>query len=153
MSVSGIRHFDCLGKWRTSSRTIPHMRNMRNAICGPLGPVLPSELYIHGRLTPAQKVKPNMAEFEGVLVRHPQSSTCTAVRVIIPCPVNPKYTNLILGIRLGLGLGLGLDQVQGWLGLALILNLTLILTLIPRIKFVYLGFTGHGIITALRQYI
>ena len=29
--------------------------------------------------------------------------------VIIPCPVNPKYTNLILGIRLGLGLGLGLD--------------------------------------------
>ena len=42
-----------------------------------------SELYIHGRLTPAQKVKPNMAEFEGVLVRHPQSSTCTAVRQYI----------------------------------------------------------------------
>ena len=31
------------------------------------------------------------------------------VSVIIPCPVNPKYTNSILGIRLGLGLGLGLD--------------------------------------------
>ena len=46
-------------------------------------PVLLSELYIHGRLTPAQKVKPNMAEFEGVLVRHPQSSTCTAVRQYI----------------------------------------------------------------------
>ena len=29
--------------------------------------------------------------------------------VIIPCPVNPKYTNLILAITLGLGLGLGLD--------------------------------------------
>ena len=42
-----------------------------------------SELYIHGRLTPAQKVKPSMAEFEGVLVRHSQSSTCTAVRQYI----------------------------------------------------------------------
>ena len=35
------------------------------------------------------------------------------------------------------------------LGLALILNLTLILTPIPRIKFVYLGFTGHEIITLI----
>ena len=42
-----------------------------------------SELYIHGRLTPIQEVKPNMAEFEGILVRHPQSSTCTAVRQYI----------------------------------------------------------------------
>ena len=43
---------------------------------------------------------------------------------------NPKCRNLIL---------------------ALIINLTLILTLIPRIKFVYLGFTGHGIITERRH--
>ena len=38
----------------------------------------------------------------------------TVPTVIIPCPVNPKYTNLILGIRLGLGLGfrLGLELVR-----------------------------------------
>ena len=30
-----------------------------------------------------QKVKPKMAEFEAILVRHPQSSTCTAVRQYI----------------------------------------------------------------------
>ena len=44
------------------------------------GVLVRSELYIHGRLTPAQKVKPKMAEFEAILVRHPQSSTCTTVR-------------------------------------------------------------------------
>ena len=30
-----------------------------------------------------------------------------------PCPVNPKYTNLILGIRLRLGLGLGFRSGLG----------------------------------------
>ena len=45
--------------------------------------------------------------------------------VTIPCPVNSKYMNLILGIKLGLGLGLGFRL---GLGLALTLNLILIPT-------------------------
>ena len=57
-------------------------RNIDGAVKG-IFRTIHSELYIHGRLTPAQKVKPNMAEFEAILVRHPQSSTCTAVRQYI----------------------------------------------------------------------
>ena len=32
-------------------------------------------------------------------------------KVIMPCPINPKYTNLILGIRVRMRLGFGLVRV------------------------------------------
>ena len=55
------------------------------------------------------------------------------VLIIIPCSVNSKYTNLIVEIRLGLGLD--------WI----ISNPHPIPNIISGIKFVYLGFTEHGI--------
>ena len=55
--------------------------------------------------------------------------------VIIPCPVNPKYTNLILGIRLGLGLGLIRFSIRANPKTNLKPNPNPNPNLIPRIKF------------------
>ena len=62
-------------------------------------------------------------------------------KAVIILWVNPKSANLILEIRLGLGFGLG-PKLGLWL-----IRVNRNPNLISRTKFMYVGFTEHGIIT------
>ena len=63
--------------------------------------------------------------------------------VIIPCSVNPKYPNLIVGNSLGFGLTLINHEPN------LRPNPNPNPNLVSNTKFVHLGFTDHGIITII----
>ena len=86
---------------------------------------------------------------KGRFFRKSRICTKSVTVVITPRSVNPKYTDLILEIKLGLELDLGIE-------LTLISHKTDLKpnpnpNLISRIKFVYLRFTEHGIITQNEQ--
>ena len=63
----------------------------------------------------------------------------STVSVIILCSVNPKYTNLILQVRLGLGLPLGLRSGLSFIRVNSNRKSNANSNLISRIKFVCLG--------------